>query len=518
MIGCRGRSARGTTSKLGVPLIGIDIHPDSFILAPEIPGAGPLESTADDSVQPVKNYKQGGMIRRQAARFRIFEFDTDSAGQTTSREVNLSTGAQIEWRVELANEKASAGRFVDESLPEDVNKPRNPGVAQADLIIKPTFPPISGASQKVAAKIEGKFKGQTVVLGQLGTDAQGRLLILGGSGKSASFPAGLPLGDGSRGPSGPNSFANNEGWFDDVSDGPISATVSIPGQAPVVISNGSWVIVAPPDFSPYNDVITTMYDIVTQATGTQPPAIPSFNDHVLPILKAFARLRYVSQLNVWGAISTDYVQLSKKQGDATADQLRQDTLQLLLSIENNTLANFNFTANQRQIMTDWANGNFLPDFNPNPPQPPLTPDNLDRASLSQSVGGGFFPGIEAGIRMTSPKMYSAPFRITNQPFTFSGIPQTPWAGFITRTMASPWQSDFFECAEQSATSVWWPAQRPINVFVDSQAQVQKPWIDSIPTHQALVDNFAKLGFVEPLPGGAAEPLVEAERDSTVPHP
>jgi hypothetical protein len=501
----------------GIGIARLGNHPESFILAPEIPGAGPLELTADDSVQPVRNYKQGQKIRRQAARFRIFEFDTDAAGQATFREINISTGAQIEWRVELANEKASAGWFVNENLPENVHKPRNPGVAQADLIIKPVFPPISGATQKVAATAEGKFKGQTVVLGELRTDAEGRLLVLGGTGRSASVPSGLPLGDGSEGPSGPNSFANNEGWFDDVSDGPISATVTIPGQAPVVISNGAWVIVASPDFAPYNNGITTMYDIVTQATGTQPPAVPSFQNHVLPILKAFARLRYVSQLPVWGAISTDYVQLSKK-GDPSADQLRQDTLQILQSIENNFLANFNFTANQRQILNDWANGNFNSDFTPTPPQPPLTPDSLDRASLSQAVGGGFFPGIEAGIRMTSPKMYSAPFRITTLPFTFNGIPQNPRAGFITRTMACPWQSDFFECAEQSATSVWWPAERPINVFVDPQAQVQKPWIDSIPNHQKLVDNFAKLGFVAPRPGGASEPFVEVERDPSIPHP
>jgi len=501
----------------GIGIARLGNHPDSFILAPEIPGAGPLELTNDDSVQPVKNYKQGGMIRRQAARFRIFEFDTDAAGQTTTREVNLSTGAQIEWRVELANEKASAGWFQSEGVPEDVTKPRNPGVAQAALIIKPSFPPISGETQKVVATTEGKFKGQTVVLGALRTDAKGRLLVLGGSGKSASIPAGLPLGDGSQGPSGANSFANNEGWFDDVSDGPISATVTIAGQAPVVISNGSWVIVAPPDYAPYNNGITTMYDIVTQATGTQPPTVPSFQDHVLPILNAFARLRYVSKLPVWGMISTDYVQLSKK-GDASADNARQDTLQLLLSIEGNSLANFNFTSNQRQILNDWANGNFNSDFTPNPPQPPLTPDNVDRASLSQAVGGGFYPGIEAGIRMTSSKMYSAPFRITTQPFTFNGIPQNPRAGFITRTMACPWQSDFFECAEQSTTSVWWPAERPINVFVDPQAQVQKPWIDSIPNHQKLVDNFAKLGFVAPRPGGASEPLVEVERDPSIPHP
>lgn len=503
----------------GIGIARLGNHPDSFILAPEIPGLGPLELTNDDSVQPVKSYKQGQMIRRQAARFRVFEFDTDATEQSTSREVNITMGAQIQWRVELANEKAAGGRFVSEEQPEDVNAPRNPGVAQSELIIMPTFEPISGANQKVQASKEGRFKGQTVVLGELRTDAKGRLMVLGGSGRSGSVPAGLDLGDGSPGlPGHPrNTFANNEGWFDDISDGPISATVRLPGEpAPIEITNGAWVIVAPPDYSPYTDGVTTMFDIVTQATGTKPPQVPSFQNNVLPVLKAFARLRYVSELDVWSAISTDYVQLSRK-GDPNADQLRQDTLALLLSIEDNTLANFHFTDNQRQVMTDWSNGNFASDFNPNPPQSSLTPDGLDRASLSQSVGGGFFPGIEAGIRMAAPEMYSAPFRITNKPFTYKGIPQSPRAGFITRTMACPWQSDFFECAEQTSTSVWWPAQRPINVFIDPQVRTQRPWIDSIPTHQALVANFAKLGFVEPLPGGGSEPLVEAERDSSVPH-
>jgi hypothetical protein len=190
---------------------------------------------------------------------------------------------------------------------------------------------------------------------------------------------------------------------------------------------------------------------------------------------------------------------------------------LLLSTEAGPLANFTMTDNQHNVLTKWANGSFIADFNPNPPLPALTPDELDRASLSQAVGGGFFPGIEAGIRMTEPKMYSAPFRITDQPFTFHGVPITPHAGFLTRTMACPWQSEFFECAKQTETSVWWPAQRPIEVFTDQGATIQKPWIDSVNTHQELVDKLSKLGFVEPLPQGGTEPFVEAERDASVPH-
>ena len=506
----------------GIGIARLGNSPTSFFISSEIPGLGPLELTDDDSIQPVQQFKDNArQLRRQGARFRIYEFDTDATGASTVRELVTGDGVQIEWRVELANEKAAAGKFVDENTPEDVTHPRNPGIPQGDLIIKPTFGPISGTNQTVVAAPEGRFRGTNVYLGELRTDSRGRLIVLGGRGISG--PSGLPIGDGSVSRSGrPNTFANNEEWFDDVADGPVSATIRIHGQPDQVLTNAAWVIVAPPDFAPYTNGVTTLYDIAVQAAGLPAPVTPSFQNDILPILKAAAGLRWVSSQAIFGAISTDYVQLSLKDdpnpaAQAAADQARRDNLDFLLSLENNVLANFAFTTNQKQVLNAWANGTFDSDYDANPPAPALTPDNLDKASHSQAVGGGFFPGIEAGIRMTAPGMYSAPFRITNAPFTFAGVRQVPHAGFITRTMACPWQSDFFECADQSSTSVWWPAQRPINVFVDPQAQTQKEWIDSIPNHQALVDKFWKLGLVLPAPGAPNAPLVEAERDPSVPH-
>jgi hypothetical protein len=498
----------------GIGIARLGNSPDSFFLSPEIPGAGPLELTTEDSVQIVNHYKDANrQLRRQAARFRIFEFDDAGA---TPLEINAASGAQIEWRVELANEKAAAGRFVSENLPENVQLPRNPGVAQTDLIIKPTFPPISGLNQRVTASREGQFRGRTVYLGELRTDAKGRLLVLGGRGQSDSIPAGLPLGDGTGNP-GPNrnTFANNAGWFDDVADGPISATIRIAGQPDVVLDNAAWVIVAPPDFSPYTDGITTLFDVASQAAGLPAPATPSFQNDVLPIIKAAARLRFVSALPNFSAITTDYAQLANKT-DPAANQLRLDTQALLQIIESGVLTNFTLTANQHEIVNAWVNGNFVSDYVANPPLPPLTPGGIDRASLSQAVGGGFYPGIEAGIRMTAAAMYAEPYRITRQAFTYAGVPQIPHAGFITRTMACPWQSDFFECAAESDTTVWWPAQRPIDVFIDAAATIDKPWIDSVPTHRALVEKFWMLGIVAPVPG-ATEPLIESERDPAVPH-
>jgi hypothetical protein len=51
----------------------------------------------------------------------------------------------------------------------------------------------------------GEFLGTQVYLGELRTDAGGRLLFLGGRGVSASQD-GSPATD----------FANNDGWYDDI--------------------------------------------------------------------------------------------------------------------------------------------------------------------------------------------------------------------------------------------------------------------------------------------------------------
>src|SRR5262249_45468961 len=94
----------------------------------------------------------------------------------------------------------------------------------------------------------GEFFGEPVYLGELRTDDLGRLIFLGGRGKSRSV-TGAP----------PSDFANNHGWHDDTSDGPVSARVSINGREIPVES--AWVIVAPPTYAPDLKSVRTMYDL-----------------------------------------------------------------------------------------------------------------------------------------------------------------------------------------------------------------------------------------------------------------
>ena len=124
-----------------------------------------------------------------------------------------------------------------------------------------------------------------VYLGEISTDDAGRLIVLGGHGKSASY-------DGSRA----ITFANNEGWHDDVSDGPVTAEVRIGGR-PLEVTP-AWVVVAPPDYAPQRKSVRTMWDLMRDVAikaGTLAcPPRPSFTDDILPIFHRLAGLQWVN--------------------------------------------------------------------------------------------------------------------------------------------------------------------------------------------------------------------------------
>jgi len=480
---------------------------DEVFLAPEVPGLGPLELTADDSLVPIAGVRaQDGLLRRQGARFRIFEIETDDNGVLIgSREIS-SAQATIEWKVELANQKAASGRFAGESMPEAAQK-RNPGIPDDQLVIRPVFSSIAGPNRVVQATTPGRFKGTDVYLGELRTDALGRLIVLGGLGVSDSVPPNQPIGDEPN-PS-QNNFANNRHWYDDISDGPVSATVTFAGAAPVDV-NDAWVIVAPPDFAPGTRGLATLYDVAYQAAVSNQwlsvPQPPSYKSDILPILKAVSEYRFVSDFAFWEAFGRDWAALGKVANTALREATRNDMIQ----IEDFLVAHFKFTSAQSDMLDSWVAGNFIEDFDAAEAVDAVTPDGLDRASLEQGVGGGFFPGIEAGIMCTYRELYAAPFRIRRDPFQHGARQYLPSAGFMTRNMACPWQADFWECSFQGPDSIWWPAQRPLEILVrDNGNLVRRNWDRGVSSHRELVQHVMELGFLAP-DGAGGEPM-EGER-------
>src|SRR3712207_3249086 len=172
------------------PCIGIarvGNSPDEFFVGPEAPGEVP---------RPEGGFKDAdGRVKRQAARFRVYGLN--EAGEAV-REITANE-AEITWRVHLANRKAAWYQFLNAmDLGPKYAKaaaPRNRTVTGDDrrqLVIDPGPRTITGRDERGPAYEfdSGTFLGNKVPLGELRTDSEGRLLVLGGLGHSASFQIG----------------------------------------------------------------------------------------------------------------------------------------------------------------------------------------------------------------------------------------------------------------------------------------------------------------------------------------
>lgn len=243
---------------------------EEFYLAPEQTGALPIECDAqgreitDQNGTPVRasQFKESGnpgRIKRQAARFRIFVYDENQLDSrrelkigdkyqfqlntsTTGPQLIEGTVVDIAWTVHLANKKASWYAFSENNGMHGYGPDhplRNPEVTQPDrrrqLIIDPGPHTVSGDDGKASfAKNDGSAYPQSfppeaiqpysiTTLGEMMTnedDAQHRrLIVLGGYGRS-----GYKGADGNTIPV-ISSYANNDGWYDDVADGPVRAQI-----------------------------------------------------------------------------------------------------------------------------------------------------------------------------------------------------------------------------------------------------------------------------------------------------
>ncbi len=300
------------------PAIGIarvGDSPDQFYLAPEGEGDLPIECNAlgetthdKEGAEPViTTFKDPqGRIKRQAARFRVFAYDqtnptgselkvgdTVSFVQQQTGQLITATLLDIQWTVYLANKKSSWYQFqeLDGEHGYPASHPlRNPAITDNEsrrrLIIDPgpqtvSFGPPTPRTAKFAAGVNPQspqsfppplsphsvdYLGELMVTQQNGHN---RLIVLGGRGNSGSVRTGL-------GEPSIQNYANNDGWFDDISDGPVTATligqvVKVDGRDPVPLEAGqtgvavddpAWVIVGYPRFAPQIVDIITLNELV----------------------------------------------------------------------------------------------------------------------------------------------------------------------------------------------------------------------------------------------------------------
>lgn len=492
------------------PAIGIarvGNSPAEYFLGPEVPGVTPDPGLA------FKDAK--GMIKRQAAKFRIYGLDGDGK---VIKELTADD-ADISWTVHLANKKGSWYCFTfPMDIPEAKPVPRrNPAYCgdRKNLTVDPGPRSVCGRNAK-AVFDSGSFLGVDLPLGEIQTDSSGNLLVLGGFGMSSSI-SNQPI----------TGFDNVE-WFDDTSDGPVSAQVTIGGKSIEV--EAAWVIVAPPNYAPGIPCIVTLYDLVYEVAlqkGLPAPDQVSFTERIYPLLERFCLLEWVNEgffLDYgWGSPNNfrDEKILEKLSSNSPDSYTLRDSLFKLFRIPGSTEVDpytlppiygdainyppiesprkyLTVTALQYDWLREWARGNFKADWDPKKgPGPqkledlPLSerPRALDQAALESCEGGPFHPGSEASWPMRNLILYSAPFRIKHRPVDEHekdyGDQLTPEAalapdgplsssgpGDITRWMSIPWQVDVVGCGtgyeprRNPYLPTFWPARAPNHVLTE----------------------------------------------------
>ena len=453
---------------IGMARVGNDLT--QFYIGSEIPGHPGFDVDALGNEIPVKQYKvDDDQIKRQAARFRLFEVD----GGGEPRPAQLPAGATVEWTVHLVNKKAAVQRG-NAPLPT----PRRPQLIAnpAQFLIDPGPRSIAGANAPGVKFDTGTFQGRQVPLGELRTDKNQHLLVLGGFGFSSSpTNQGLP------------SFYTNPGWHDDTSDGPVTARIRLADGSAVDDIAPAWVVAGPPDYAPEIQGIVSLYDIMLQVAidnlGMPRPNQVSFTRDIFPMLLRTRRYQWVNQVTEWETVSEDWPALAD--ASEVSSVLRKSNAQFVRDVDlERVLDRFRLTDLQHFWLQEWAAGRFQSDWQGVPQTGnTITAGGMTRAALQSTVGQGFFPGIEAGIITKEPTLYSLPFD-----FRLDHGQARP--GDLTALMAVPWQADFSDCAGN-----WWPSQRPDNVRRLASSTNTVAWDRGVASHLEMVHNFSKLGFI-----------------------
>lgn len=546
----------------------------------EIAGGLPIRpGTESETITSRDLRDREGALKRQAARFRIFQYPkTERESYPNGGGIEIAIGCEIDgktvtdiiWTVHLANKKANAyilenpdlgpyqsviDGYRDENLPPLRNPAIGPDPDGLDrlgkLVIDPGPRAISGTSQGPVrfdkttpasfgkegtgpislphypksfpdAKKLGKLDeptGAIDTLGELRTDERGRLLVLGGYGRACAWskPDGTfySLDDD----------VDNNGWFDDTADGPVSATIVF-DDGSIQEVHGAWVVSTDPAYAPQILNIVSLWDDIYDSwlrklrlrpevfkNGFQSTYSPSFQDEVYPVFRGAALQVWATNLPPGAARAHETVgRISPKDKPAetimtglayvrnpnhpTQANVGAPLMPFHLGDQGQAFLSPTFT--QYFFLSQWNEGN----FDRSGELDLGKGEYLDKAVLVNCLGGRFSPGIDMTFIVREPELYqqdwetsgAGPFRILaksldyekacpDRPFLSEGyVPLHSWTGGLepgdtSKFMAIPWHTDYNSCATheldpnplKSTTLYWsWPAQRPVAVYPASE--------------------------------------------------
>jgi hypothetical protein len=554
---------------------------------PGVMGGLPIPPDRQDDVVTSADLRdKEGALKRHAARFRVFAYEDretetwprgDGEEVKIGREIGGKKVTDIIWTVHVANKKANCFRleedniqgidgFSDGRLPDIRNvcltkadQPQPPCEKRIDFLNDPeriaklTIDPgpraIRGTSSETVA-----FDKETVpsvydfttsnivtlpdyprsfpafadmdqpsgpidTLGELRSDSSGHLLVLGGYGRAAGWKieGKAPVGED----------VNNDQWFDDTSDGPVSATLVFDDGAQVEAA-GAWVTTTDPSFAPqilnmvsaWDDI----YDSWVRNLDLEPSVFnsstktfimdyrPTFDDQIAPIFKSAAQQRWVANLSPHGVSAHKLLDTVTAADDPRQSELagiypifrnpfkpdgpqRWNTRMMPLALGDGYEPFLSLRKTQYFFLTCWNEGQGS--FQPGSKQ--LGPgEYLDKAVLVNCLGGRFSPGIDVTFVVREPAIYvlpwqtakKGPFRLRKKPLDYSRAFQRdqPFltVGYVPRHreedglepgdlgkfMAVPWHTDYNSCATHppypnpsgNRKVFWsWPAQRPVAV-------------------------------------------------------
>jgi hypothetical protein len=340
-------------------------------------------------------------------------------------------------------------------------------------------------------------------LGELTTDAKGRLLVLPAKGRTAAtydeYGNPMPLtGD-----------LNNAGWFDDTADGPVTATIVFEDGSAEPAHGDAWVVCADPAYAPQIRNVVTVWDDVYDAWVRDPklklqPHIycdgcfqggrngyrPSFQADIYPIFRAPALQRWTANLpklaikahqaveQICGSDNPDetiMAGLAYIRNPKERDELDVGVPLMPLSLGDAGQAFLTVSKTQYFFLEQWRDGYFDAERDTK-----LGPgEYLDMAALSNCLGGRYVPGIEVSHPIRRPEMYErdwksscGPFRVKRKPMNYEKVERDKdgkvlplltvgWLpyretdglepGDISKFMAVPWQTDYNSCSIHQTT-------------------------------------------------------------------
>lgn len=356
-------------------------------------------------------------------------------------------------------------------------------------------------------------QGKIDTLGELTIEANtGRLLVLGGFGRASALKTGgapPPLEDA----------IDNDGWFDDCSDGPVNAVITFKGGGSATV-HGAWVVTTDPSYAPQTrNVVSTWDDIYTTwvenldlvpslYSGRQYQASfqPSFDDDVMPIFHGAMLQKWNTNLPNKSVKGHELVGNITAASDPTEKIANFDSLirdpndasqadsgvRMPLALGDVQKSFLVLTPTQYFFLKQWHSGNYSSAV-----AAMGAGERMDRAVLENCLGGRYSPGIDLTFIVRQVDLYiqnwkavgCGPFRINQEVLEYGAVDAgTPFLGVgyvpqrdsigvqpgdVSKFMALPWHTDYNSCATHTPdpnpmgnnTLYWsWPAQRPVNVY------------------------------------------------------